>query len=219
MTTPKKRLNEYFSRVAKALASAGRLELLECLAQGERSVDALAREVGASVSNTSHHLQVMRAGGLVRSRKAGQQVIYSLSDSEITLLLSSLQRIAERHLGEVERIVRESFGGRDELTPVRREELRRMMSKSEAVVIDVRPEAEFAAGHIRGAINIPVSRLAARARALPRDREIVAYCRGPYCMLAVDAVSRLRRKGYSARRLEDGYPEWAARGLPVTGRA
>ncbi len=212
---PKKRLYEQLARVAKALAQPGRLELLEALGQGERSVEGLAQASGMSVANTSHHLQTLRDGGLVTSRRDGLQVIYSLSDPAIPKLLSCLRSVAERQMAEVERIVRENFDSRDGLTPVRREELLKLVKKGEAMVIDVRPEAEFAAGHIPGAINIPIELLPKRLKTLPKDQEIVAYCRGPYCMFALDAVTALRKKGYRARRLEDGFPEWKAEQLPV----
>ncbi|MCL6556419.1 MAG: metalloregulator ArsR/SmtB family transcription factor [Burkholderiales bacterium] len=212
---PKKRLYEQLARVAKALAQPGRLELLEALGQGERSVEGLAAATGMSVANTSHHLQVLRDGGLVSSRREGLQVIYRLSDPAIPKLLSCLRQVAERQLAEVERIVREYFDSRDGLTPVKREELLRLVKRGDVVVIDVRPPEEFAAGHIPGAVNIPVNELPKRLKSLPKDQEIVAYCRGPYCMFAVDAVAILRRKGYRARRLEEGFPEWKAERLPV----
>lgn len=212
---PKKRLYEQLARVAKALAQPGRLELLEALGQGERSVEGLAQASGMSVANTSHHLQILRDGGLVTSRRDGLQVIYSLSDPSIPKLLSCLRSVAERQLAEVERIVRENFDNRDGLKPVRREELLQLVKKGEVMVIDVRPPSEFAAGHIPGAVNIPIDLLPKRLKTLPKDQEIVAYCRGPYCMFALDAVITLRKKGYRARRLEEGFPEWKAERLPV----
>ena len=213
--SPKKKLFENFARVAKALASANRLELLEALAQGERSVDGLAQATGMSVANTSNHLRIMREGGLVQSRKEGTQVIYSLTDEKVPLLLAGIRYVAERHLAEVERIVRENFNSRDKLTPVRRDELLGMVRSGEAMVIDVRPSAEYEAGHIEGAVNIPLESLTERLSKLPKDQEIVAYCRGPYCMMSFDAVEQLRELGYRARRLEDGYPEWKTDQLPV----
>ncbi|MEJ5212076.1 MAG: metalloregulator ArsR/SmtB family transcription factor [Burkholderiales bacterium] len=212
---PKKRLYEQLARVAKALAQPGRLELLEALGQGERSVEGLAQASGMSVANTFHHLQILRDGGLVTSRRDGLQVIYSLSDPSIPKLLSCLRSVAERQLAEVERIVRENFDNRDGLKPVRREELLQLVKKGEVMVIDVRPPSEFAAGHIPGAVNIPIDLLPKRLKTLPKDQEIVAYCRGPYCMFALDAVITLRKKGYRARRLEEGFPEWKAERLPV----
>jgi rhodanese-related sulfurtransferase/biotin operon repressor len=212
---PKKRLFEHFARVAKAMASPNRLELLEALAQGERSVDALAQATGMSIANTSHHLQILRDGGLAVSRKEGLQVFYRLTDDDIPAILAGIRRVAERHLAEVERIVRESFESRDKLTPVRREELLELVRSGEAVVIDVRPPAEYKAGHIPGAVNIPLDSLPQKLKELPQDQEVVAYCRGPYCMLAFEAVEALRRHGIPARRLEDGYPEWKAEHRPV----
>jgi rhodanese-related sulfurtransferase/DNA-binding transcriptional ArsR family regulator len=213
--TPKKKLFENFARVAKALASANRLELLEALAQGERSVDGLAQASGMSVANTSNHLRIMREGGLVQSRKEGTQVIYSLTDEKVPLLLAGIRYVAERHLAEVERIVRENFNSRDNLTPVRRDELLGLVKSGEAMVIDVRPSAEYDAGHIDGAVNIPLESLTQRLSKLPKEQEIVAYCRGPYCMMSFEAVEQLRQHGYRARRLEDGYPEWKTDQLPV----
>jgi rhodanese-related sulfurtransferase/DNA-binding transcriptional ArsR family regulator len=213
--TAKQQLFTHFARIAKALASPNRLEILEILAQGERPVDAIAEAAGLSVANTSHHLQVMRDGGLVVSRREGVQMFYALSDEEIPVLLSDMQRIGERHLAEVERIVRENFADRDELTPVKHKELLSLVRAGEATVIDVRPSDEYEAGHIRGAINVPLEELPKRLAELPRKQQVVAYCRGPYCMLAYDAVAQLRKRGYRARRLEDGFPEWKAGRQPV----
>lgn len=215
---PKKRLLEHFARVAKAMASANRLELIEALAQGERSVDALAQASGMSMANTSHHLQILRDSGLAVSRKDGLQVFYRLTDDAIPAVLAGIRGIAERHSAEVERIVRENFESRDNLTPVRRDELLGLVRAGEAMVIDVRPPAEYDAGHIEGAVNIPLESLPERLSKLPHDQEIVAYCRGPYCMLAFEAVEALRERGYHARRLEDGYPEWKAEQRPVDGK-
>lgn len=212
---PKKRLFEQFARVAKALASANRLALLEALAQGERSVETLSQAVDMSVANTSHHLQILRDGGLVQSRKEGLQVIYRLTDDAIPTVVGGICGLAERHLAEVERIVRENFDRRDSLTPVRRDQLLQMARAGEATVIDVRPSSEYEAGHIPGAINIPLDTLPERLAELPIEQEIVAYCRGPYCMLAFEAVEKLRLSGYRARRLEDGFPEWKAEQLPI----
>lgn len=213
--SPKKKLYEHFAKVAKSMASPSRLELLEALAQGERSVEGLANATGIPVANTSHHLQILRDSGVVQSRKEGLQVIYSLNDSEIPNILSGLRRLAERHLAEVERIVRENFDRLDDLKPVKREELLQLVSSGEAVVVDVRPAGEYQAGHIAGAISIPLDSLSKHLAKLPTNQEVVAYCRGPYCMFAYEAVSQLRSQGYKARRLEDGYPEWKAGQLPV----
>lgn len=213
--SPKKRLFEHFARVAKAMASPNRLELLEALAQGERSVDALAQASGMSVANTSHHLQTLRDSGLAQSRKEGLQVFYSLTDAAIPALIAGIRGVAERHLAEVERIVREHFDSRDNLKPVRRDELMQLAAAGDAMVIDVRPPGEYEAGHVPGAINIPIDSLPQRLMDLPRTQEIVAYCRGPYCMLAFEAVEQLRKSGFRARRMEDGFPEWKAEMLPV----
>jgi rhodanese-related sulfurtransferase/biotin operon repressor len=212
---PKKRLYEQFAQVARAMGSANRLELLEILGQGERSVDELAKASGMSVANTSHHLQMLRDGGLVHSRKDGVQVFYQLADAGIPALLGGIRHVAENQLAEVERIVRENFESRDSLTPVKRTELMKLVKGGDAVVIDVRPASEYVAGHIPGALNIPLDTLPQRLKALPKKQEVVAYCRGPYCMLAFDAVDQLRKSGYRARRLEEGYPEWKAEKRPV----
>jgi rhodanese-related sulfurtransferase/DNA-binding transcriptional ArsR family regulator len=205
--TPRKRLFEHFSRVAKAMGSPNRLELLETLGQGERSVDELAKSSGMSVANTSHHLQVLRVSGLARSRKEGLRVFYRLADDAVTDLLVGIRGVAETQLVEVERIVRESFNNRDKLKPVK---LLELLKRGDVLLLDVRPESEYAAGHIAGAISMPVDDLLKRLKGLPRDREIIAYCRGPYCMMAFYAVEQLRKRGLQARRLQDGYPEWKA---------
>jgi rhodanese-related sulfurtransferase/biotin operon repressor len=217
--SPKKKLFEQFARVAKSLASPNRLELLETLAQGEKSVDALAQATGMSVANTSHHLQILRDSGLSVSRKEGLQVFYRLSDDKIPNLMGCISSIAEKHLAEVERIVREHFDTRDSLTPVSRDELLDRVKSGETMVIDVRPANEYQAGHIPGAVNIPVDELPRHLASLPHGQEIVAYCRGPYCMLAYEAVAQLREAGYQARRLADGFPEWKAESRPVDSGA
>lgn len=213
--SPKKQVFTHLARIAKAMASPNRLELLEALAQGERSVEKLAEATGMSVANTSHHLQVLRAGGLVRARREGVQVVYGLSDDEIPRMLSCLRQVGERHLAEIERIVRQHFASEEGLRPVDHRELMSLLRSGEALLLDVRPPEEYEAGHIPGAVNIPLAALSKRLAELPRGKEIVAYCRGPYCMLAVEAVKRLRRAGYRARRLVDGFPEWKAEGRPV----
>lgn len=214
-TSPKKQLFTHFAQIAKAMASPNRLELLEALAQGERSVEKLAQAAGMSVANTSHHLQVLREGGLVRARKEGVQVIYRLSDDDIPQMLGCLHRVGERHIAEVELIVREHFASDDGLRPVNHRELTALLKSGDALIIDVRPPEEYEAGHISGAVNIPLKILPQRLAELPHRKEVVAYCRGPYCMLAVEAVKRLRKRGFRARRLEDGFPEWKAEGRPV----
>jgi len=205
-----------FARVGGALASGRRIELLDVLANGERAVEALAGEVGLSVANTSQHLQVLRRAGLVATRREGTSVHYRLASPEVFELWRALRALAAARLAEVERLAAAYLGARDELEPVTRQELaRRLQSGDSLVVLDVRPAAEHAAGHLPGAVSIPVGELRRRLAELPRDREIVAYCRGPYCAFAHDAVAVLREEGFSARRLEDGLPEWQAAGLAV----
>jgi DNA-binding transcriptional ArsR family regulator/rhodanese-related sulfurtransferase len=219
-SAPKSQLFTHFARVAKALASPVRLELLEALAQGEHSVDEAARAAGVPMANASHHLQVLRDGGLVRSRRDGVQMIYSLSDEvEVTQIIAGIRRIAEAQLAEVDRIVRQAFTSRDQLTPMDPREVMKLARRGEITVIDVRPREEFGAGHIRGAINVPLEELGHHLSDLPRDREIIAYCRGPYCVLSYDAVEELRRHGFRARRLQAGFPEWKAARLPVARAA
>jgi rhodanese-related sulfurtransferase/DNA-binding MarR family transcriptional regulator len=210
-------LFDEFARAAKALGSGRRLELLDVLANGERTVDALAAEVALSVANTSQHLQVLRQAGLVTSRREGTSVHYRLAGPEVFELWRTLRAVASARLAEVERLAAAYLGARDRLEPVTRQELaRRLEDGDDLVVLDVRPAAEHAAGHLPGAFSIPVGELRRRLAELPGDREIVAYCRGPYCAFAHEAVELLRRAGFSARRLEDGLPEWQAAGLAVT---
>jgi len=211
-------LFDAFARAAKALASGRRIELVDVLANGERTVEALAGEVGLSVANTSQHLQILRQAGLVSSRREGTSVHYRLAGPEVFELWRTLRTLAASRLAEVERLTVAYLGGRDELEPVTREELaRRLQDGDDLVVLDVRPAAEYAAGHLPGAVSIPVGELRRRLAELPGDREIVAYCRGPYCAFAHEAVGLLRDEGFAARRLEDGLPEWQAAGLAVTG--
>jgi rhodanese-related sulfurtransferase len=209
-------LFDEFARAAKALASGRRIELLDVLANGERTVEALAGEVGLSVANTSQHLQVLRRAGLVATRREGTSVHYRLASPEVFELWRALRTLAASRLAEVERLAAAYLGARDELEPVTRQELvRRLQNGDRLVVLDVRPTAEHAAGHLPGAVSIPVGELRRRLAELPRDREVVAYCRGPFCAFAHDAVAVLREGGFSARRLEDGMPEWQAAGLAV----
>jgi rhodanese-related sulfurtransferase/predicted transcriptional regulator len=212
---PKARLYEQLARVGTALASAGRLQLLEMLAQGERSVDALAAMTGLSVANCSKHLQALRHAGLVTARKAGLRVFYAIAGDDVVALYSALQRVAENRVAEVERLVRTWLAHRDELEPVAPAELIDRAKKGLVTVLDVRPAEEYAAGHLPGAINIPIDQLERRLAKLPRRKEIVAYCRGPYCLMSFEAVATLRKRGLKARRLENGFPEWRAAGLPV----
>jgi rhodanese-related sulfurtransferase len=210
-------LFDAFAQAAKALASGRRIELLDVLANGERAVEALAGEVGLSVANTSQHLQILRQAGLVSSRREGTSVHYRLAAPEVFELWRTLRTLAASRLAEVERLTAAYLGSRDELEPVTREELARRLQDDDLVVLDVRPATEYAAGHLPGAVSIPVDELRRRLAELPADREIVAYCRGPYCAFAHEAVGLLREEGYAARRLEDGLPEWRAAGLAVTG--
>src|SRR6516164_3042799 len=214
---PKLVLFAHFAAVAKSLAHPHRLEILEQLAQGERSVEVLADRTRLSIANASHHLQHMRRAGLVATRREGKFVYYRLVDDSVLDLLAALRRIAERNVAEVKRVIRSYFHNRDSLEPISREELLRRSRAGEVTILDVRPEDEFALGHLPGAINIPLRDLAVRLSDLDPAQEIVAYCRGAYCVLSYEAVASLRVRGCTARRLEDGFPEWRAAGLPVVG--
>lgn len=214
-TAPKRRLFAQFAAVARALGHEHRLELLEVLAQGERSVDALAARSGQSFANTSQHLQQLRRAGLVETRREGKHVVYRLKDDTVLALMTALRQVAERNLAEVQQIVAAYFTARDSLDAISRQDLLRRLAEGDVVVLDVRPEDEFVAGHLPGAINVPVACLDRVMASLPHDKEIVAYCRGPYCVLSFDAIEALRARGYRARRLEDGFPEWKAAGLEV----
>jgi rhodanese-related sulfurtransferase/predicted transcriptional regulator len=211
----KKALFQQFALVAKALAHANRLELLEFLAQGERSVEVLADLCGLSIANTSQHLRHLLRVGLVRSRKDGLYVLYSLTDKSVVALLGSLRSVAKTNLAEVDRLVDTFLKTKDALEAVSSEELLLRSNQGLVTVLDVRPPEEFAAGHLAGAINIPLNDLKRRINELPDDQEIIAYCRGPYCVLAYDAVAQLRAMGITARRLDGGLPEWRMAGLPV----
>jgi len=211
----KDRLYEAFARTAKAAASPKRIELLELLAQGERTVESLARASAMSVTNTSAHLQVLARSRLVATRKDGTKIYYRLAGDDVAAFVVALRDLARSRLAEVGEVVRDYFGARDALEPVRREELLARAEQGKVVILDVRPAGEFAAGHIPGALSVPLDQLDAALDRLPRHTEIVAYCRGPYCVLAPQAVERLRARGYQARRLADGLPEWRLAGLPV----
>jgi rhodanese-related sulfurtransferase len=212
---PKRDVFHNLARIGTALSSPVRLEFLELLAQGERSVDQLATLTGTTVANTSQHLQKLKAAGLIAGRKEGQYVFYRLAGDEIVALLGALGRAGEAYLAEVERTVRLYFAAKDDLEPVPARELLERARKGLVTVLDVRPPEEFAAGHVPGAVNIPVHELEKRLAELPKRREVVAYCRGPYCLMSYDAVVLLRKKGLKARRLQDGLPEWRLAGLPV----
>ncbi len=211
----KDRLYEQFARTAKAVASPKRIELLELLAQGERTVEALAGATRMQVTNTSAHLQVLRHAQLVETRKQGTKVHYSLAGDEVAGFVASLRDLARARLAEVDRVVADYFVARDALEPVSRAELVERVARGDVVILDVRPAEEFAAGHIPGALSVPLDQLDAALSRLSKRTRIVAYCRGPYCVLAPQAVERLRAKGFTARRLVDGMPEWRLAGLPV----
>ena len=204
-----------FARVGKALSNANRLELLEFLAQAERSVDELAKVSGLSVANTSQHLQQLRQIGLVCSSKRGLKVYYRISGDDVVDLLNILRQVGERHLADVNQLVNTYLTVKDELEAVPRDELLKRLSQGLVTVIDVRPEEEYAAGHVPGAVNVPPAELEKHLRALDPQQDVVAYCRGPHCILSFEAVEKLRQRGMQAKRLEDGFPEWKSAGYPV----
>lgn len=215
MSNPKRQVFVQVAGLARALGHAHRLELLEHLSQRERSVESLARLTGLSIANASQHLHQLRRHGLARSRRDGKRMLYRLGDGPIIALLSALRRVAEHNVAELREVLADRFDRLDGLEPISREALLRRLGEDGVTLLDVRPEDEFAAGHLPGAINIPLAALHRRLSELRPDREIVAYCRGPYCVLAFEAVAELRRMGFRVRRLEDGFPEWRAAGLPV----
>ncbi len=219
ISNPKQALYEQFAAVAKALGNPQRLELVEHLAQGPRSVDALASKLCLPIANVSQHLQAMRRAGLVTSERDGKFINYRLADESVLAAFAAIRAVAERHSAEVERVVRGWFDQRDNMEPVSREELASRMNDGLVTVIDVRPADEFALAHLPGAINLPLSELESRLPALEAGREIVAYCRGPWCVMSFEAVAELRKRGFNARRLEDGLPEWKAAGLDVEASA
>lgn len=212
-------LYEQFSRIGKALASPKRVEILDLLCQGERTVEGLARATGMGVTNTSAHLQALRSSRLVEARKDGTRVFYRLADEDVCRFFFALRDLARERLAEVDQIARAFFAARDQLEPVGRKELLGRLRRHEVVVVDVRPSEEYEAGHIPGAISLPLSELGDRLQELPPDAEVVAYCRGPYCVLAPQALEVLRASGFRARRLEDGFPEWRLARLPVAAGA
>lgn len=211
----KQRIYEQFARIGKALASASRLELLDLLSQGERSVDALAREANLSVANASQHLQALHAARLVVTRRDGQRIIYRLADPAVEALIGALKRTAEIQLAELDSVAREYLEGRDHLEPVDRAELRKRMKDGTVTLIDVRPREEFEQAHLPGAVSVPLDELASWAKTAPRKNKVVAYCRGPYCVYAIKAVAELRKRGIAAERSEDGVVEWRAAGLAL----
>ena len=204
-----------FAEVAKALASGRRAEIVDVLAQGERSVDAIAGEIDQSVANTSHHLQALTRAGLLSSRGEGTRVFYALASARVGELWAAVRDVAAEHVAGIDRLAAAYVGDRGDLEAITRDELARRLRRRNVVVLDVRPTTEYAAGHIRGARSLPPDEVRARLRTIPKDAEIVAYCRGPYCVYADDAVRALRRRGIRARRLEDGFPEWERAGLPI----
>ncbi len=204
-----------FAEVAKALASGRRAEIVDLLAQGERSVDAIAGEIDQSVANTSHHLQALTRAGLLSSRREGTRVFYALASARVGELWAAVRDVAAEHVAGIDRLAAAYVGDRGDLEAITRDELARRLRRRNVVVLDVRPTAEYAAGHIRGARSLPPDEVRARLRTIPKDAEIVAYCRGPYCVYADDVVRALRRRGIHARRLEDGFPEWNRAGLPI----
>lgn len=208
-------LFEALASVMKALGSGRRAEIVDVLAQGDRSVDQIATEIDQSVANTSHHLRTLAQAGLLRSRRAGTRVIYGLASERVADLWAAVREVASDHVAEVDRLADAYLGRRDGLEPVTRDELADRLARGDVTVLDVRPAAEFEAGHVAGARSLPITELRKHLDALPLDHEVVAYCRGPYCVYSDDAVRFLRGKGVDARRLEDGFPEWKRAGLPV----
>jgi len=206
---------EQFARLGKAISAPKRLELLDLLCQGPRTVEALAEQAGISVANASQHLQVLRAARLVETEKKGLYVEYRLAGDEVCTFFFALRGLAESRLAEVEQVAREYFEQRGAMEAVESEELLRRVRNGEVTVLDVRPPEEYRAGHIPGALSIPIGELKARLKELPKDREVVAYCRGPYCGMAVEAVKLLRKRGFTAHRLEQGIVDWRARGWRV----
>jgi rhodanese-related sulfurtransferase/DNA-binding transcriptional ArsR family regulator len=211
----KNQLYEQFARIGKALASPHRLELLDVLAQGERTVEALAQETGMPIANASQHLQVLRAARLVETRRAGVSIYYRLASEEVVSLWLSLRSVGERHLAEIDHVIESFLQDRAHLQPISAQDLLEQVRADQVIVLDVRPVEEYRAGHLPQALSMPVAELEARLQELPSDKEIVAYCRGPYCVFADEAVALLRARGYQARRLEEGVPDWRRRGLPV----
>jgi rhodanese-related sulfurtransferase/DNA-binding HxlR family transcriptional regulator len=207
-------LFDAFAEVAKALASGRRAEIVDVLAQGERSVEQLADEIGQSVANTSHHLRAMARAGVLRTRREGTRIVYRLASDRVADVWAALRDIATEHVAGINELADAYVGDRSGLEPVTRAELEARLQAGDTVVLDVRPSAEYEAGHIPGATSVPVGTLR-RLRSLSKDIEIVAYCRGPYCVYADEAVRQLRKRGFTARRLEEGFPEWKRAGLPI----
>lgn len=219
-STPKQTIYAHLAEIAQALGHANRLELLEHLAQGRRSVETLSGLTGLSFANTSRHLQLLRRARLVDTERQGKHVLYRLAgDTEVVSVISALGRLGERNVAEVDQVIRDYFNQRDSLEPVSRNELLKRIEDGTVSVLDVRPGEEFALGHVPGAFSIPIQELERRLAELPKDKDIIAYCRGPYCVMSFEAVATLRRKGYRVRRLEEGFAEWKAAGLAVSTQA
>ena len=212
----KEALFDAFAEVAKALGSGRRAEIIDVLAQGERSVEEIADEIAQSVANTSHHLRALARAGLVTTRRDGTRVFYRLASDRVGELWAALRDVAEAHAAGLDRLAAAYLGNRDCIEIVGRKELSQRLRRGEVVVLDVRPTPEYAAGHIAGARSVPITELRRQLKSLPADADVVAYCRGPYCVYADDAVRQLRKRGVNARRLEDGFPEWKKAGLPVS---
>ena len=208
-------LYEGFAQVAKALASGRRAEIVDVLAQGERSVEEIAVQIDQSVANTSHHLRAMARAGLLTTRRDGTRIFYALASERVAELWAALRDVAVDHVAGIERLAGAYLGDRDGVEVIDRDELAARLKRREVLVLDVRPEVEYVVGHIAGARSVPIGELRRHLRALPKSTEIVAYCRGPYCVYADDAVRELNRRGFTARRLIDGFPEWRRAGLPV----
>jgi rhodanese-related sulfurtransferase/DNA-binding transcriptional ArsR family regulator len=211
----KDRLFTLWAEIGKAISSPKRFQLLDLIAQGERTVEDLAHETGLTINNTSSHLSVLTAARLIKKRKEAQSVYHRLAGPEVVALMRSVQAVSRSGSHEVEHLARTYLDGRDELEPLTASELRQRLRSGEVTLIDVRPQLEYRAGHIEGAVSVPLERLKARFAEFPRSRPVIAYCRGPYCVLAVDAVEQLRKRGFKSFRLAVGYPDWAAAGLPV----
>lgn len=218
-TSPKLKLYEEFASVARAIGNAHRINILEHLGQGERGVDALAAKAGLSTANTSQHLQQLKRAGLVQSKREGKYIFYRLTGDNVLLLLKSLFAVGEENIAEVDKVLRGYFHERDAMEPVSHQELLERSRKGLITVLDVRPKDEFAIEHLPGAINIPLAELENRLSEIKDSREVIAYCRGPYCVLSFEAVAALRQRGFKARRMEDGLPEWRAAGLPLQSGA
>ena len=217
--TSKDALFDAFAEVAKALASGRRAEIVDLLAQGERPVEEIATEIGQSVANTSHHLRAMARGGIVTTRREGTHIFYRLAGDRVSELWTALRDVAAEHVAGLERLAGAYLGERDGIETVDRAELAARLERGEVVVIDVRPAAEYESGHIAGARSTPLAELRRHLQALPPGVDVVAYCRGPYCVYADEAVRELNRQGFRARRLIDGFPEWKRAGLPVAAAA